>query len=113
MAMHYHIAIDPALHLSADELAVAWNGSAYAAEAEASVEAASAAAFPMGEMTVLLLSAAFSIPSTVIATFISDYLKKKFLGNQPPLVEVTTISTPDGEPLFVIRKSIEQQESKP
>ena len=109
-AMRHHLAIDPGLHLSADELAAAWNGGVQAAEAEASVEASSAS-FPMGEMTVLLLSAAMSIPATVIATFISDYLKKKFSGKQPPPVEVTTISTPDGEPLFVIRKSIEQQES--
>ena len=109
--MRHHLAIDPALHLSAEELATAWNGGAQATEAEASVEAASAAGFPMGEVTVLMLSAALSIPATVIATFITDYLKQKFSGKQPPSVEVTTISTPDGEPLFVIRKSIEQQES--
>ena len=110
-AMRHHLAIDPKLQLSPEELAAAWNGGVQTAEAEASVEAASVAAFPMGEMTVLLLSAALSIPATVIATFISDYLKKKFSGKQPPPVEVTTISTPDGEPLFVIRKSIEQQDS--
>jgi hypothetical protein len=110
--MRHHLAIDPALKLSANELAAAWNGGEQAVLADASIESSSSS-FPMGEMTVLLLSAAFSIPATVIATFISEYLKKKFSGKQPPSVEVTTISTPDGEPLFVIRKSIEQQESKP
>jgi hypothetical protein len=108
--MRHHLAIDPALDLAADELALAWNNSDHADEAAARVESASAASFPMGEMTVILLSAAASIPAAVIATFISDYLKQKFPGSKPPAVEVTTVSTPDGEPLFVIRKSIEQQE---
>jgi hypothetical protein len=64
-------------------------------------------------MTVILLSAAASIQATVIATFISDYLKRKFPGKKPPAIEVTTVTTPDGEPLFVIRRSIEQSQSKP
>ena len=107
------LALDPTLDLSAEALAAAWNGGEFAAEAEASVEPSTAATFLSPEMTMLLLSAAASIPASVISTFIGDYLKRKFLDKKPPAVEVTTISTPDGEPLFVIRKSIEQQESKP
>jgi hypothetical protein len=109
--MDYRLAFDPALDLAAEELASAWNASEYAEQATASLQPVSAASFPMGEMTVLLLSAALSIPASVISTFISDYLKRKFPGKQPPVVEVTTITTPDGEPLFIIRKSIEWQES--
>jgi len=109
--MDYRLAFDLALDLAAEELASAWNASEYAEQATASPQPVSAASFPMGEMTVLLLSAALSIPASVISTFISDYLKRKFPGKQPPVVEVTTITTPDGEPLFVIRKSIEQNQS--
>lgn len=108
--MDYRLAFDPSLDLAAEELASAWNGGEFAEEAAARVESASAALFPMGEMTVLLLSAALSIPASVISTFITDYLKRKLPGKQPPVVEVTTITTPEGEPLFVIRKSIERQE---
>lgn len=108
--MNFYLAIDPDLELAVAELAVAWNGSDYSGQAEASVEPASAASFPMGEVTLLLLSAAAGIPAAVISTFISDYFKRKFPGKQPPVVEVTTITTPEGEPLFVIRKSIERQE---
>jgi hypothetical protein len=109
--MNFYLAIDPDLELAVAELAVAWNGSDYSGQAEASIEPATAASFPMGEVTVLLLSAAASIPATVIATFITDFLKRKFPAKKPPVVEVTTISTPDGEPLFIIRKSIEHPES--
>ncbi|TNJ39417.1 hypothetical protein FGF66_04760 [Chlorobaculum thiosulfatiphilum] len=108
--MDYRLAFDPSLDLAAAELASAWNDCDYAGQAVASLQPVSVSSFPMTEMTVILLSAAASIPATVIATFISDYLKQKFSGKQPPVVEVTTITTPDGEPLFIIRKSIEQQE---
>jgi hypothetical protein len=108
--MDYRLAFDPSLDLAADDLAAAWNASEFAEEATASLQPAFAASFPIGEMTLLLLSAAASIPAAVISTFISDYFKRKFPGKQPPVVEVTTITTPEGEPLFVIRKSIERQE---
>jgi len=108
--MRLHLALDPRLDLSASDLATAWNGGEFAAEAQASVEPSTAATFLSSEMTILLLSAAVSIPASVISTFISDYLKRKFPGKKPPAVEVTTITTPDGEPLFIIRKEIEQPE---
>jgi len=84
--MDYRLAFDPSLDLVAEELASAWNTSEFAEQATASLQPASAASFPIGEMTVLLLSAAASIPASVIATFISDYLKRKFLDKKPPAV---------------------------
>lgn len=108
--MDYRLAFDPSLDLAADELAAAWNASDYPAKAEVIAQLDSSRSFSIGEVTMLLLSAAASIPAAVISTFISDYLKRKFPGKQPPVVEVTTITTPEGEPLFVIRKSIERQE---
>ncbi|AOS83874.1 hypothetical protein BIU88_06740 [Chlorobaculum limnaeum] len=109
--MDYRLAFDPSLDLAADELAAAWNASEFAEEATASLQPAFAASFPIGEMTLLLLSAAASIPAAVIATFITDYLKRKFPDKKPPAIEVTTIYSLDGELLFIIRKSIERQES--
>ncbi len=108
--MHTHLALDPQLDLSAADLAAAWNGGEFAVEAKASVEPASATSFLSPDMTMLLLSAALSIPASVIATFISDYLKRKFPGKKPLAVEVTTVTTPDGELLFIIRKEIEHPE---
>jgi len=105
--MNCYLDIDPELDLSAADLAVAWNGGEFAVEAQASVEPASATSLLSPDMTMLLLSAAASIPASVIATFITDYLKRKFPGKKPPAVEVTTVTTPDGEPLFVIRKTVE------
>jgi len=105
--MNCYLDIDPELDLSAADLAAAWNGGEFAVEAKASVEAASATTFLSPDTAMLLLSAAASIPASVISTFISDYLKRKFLDKKPPAVEVTTVTTPDGEPLFVIRKTVE------
>lgn len=109
--MNCYLDIDSEFHLSAEELASAWNASDYPAKAEVIAQLDSSRSFSIGEVTMLLLSAAASIPAAVIATFISDYFKRKFPGKQPPVVEVTTVTTPDGEPLFIIRKSIERQES--
>ncbi|NTW54991.1 MAG: hypothetical protein HGB15_09615 [Chlorobaculum sp.] len=95
--MRHHLAIDPVLDLAAEKLVAAWSVGEYATQTEASVEPTTASAFPIGEITVL-------------ATIISNCRKQKFSGSKPPVVEVTTITTPDVEPLFIIRKSIERQE---
>ncbi len=105
--MLYHLAFDPNLNLSAAEFTAAWNSSIHSEEAEASVLSSPATTFLSPEMTGALLSAAASIPAIVIATFVTDYLKKKFPGKTQPVVTVTTICTPDGKPIWIIKKTEE------
>lgn len=57
------------------------------------------------EITIALITAAVSIPTTVIATFVSDYLKKKFIEKDTPKVTMTTINTPDGRPIWIIQRT--------
>lgn len=102
--MQYHVALDPELELSASEFVTAWNASQHAAEAPASLAEASRESFLSPEITVALISAAVSVPTTIIATFISDYLKKKFIEKEAPKVTVTTIYTPDGQPVWIIKQ---------
>ena len=102
--MQYRIALDPKLNISATELAEAWNAGSYADQAPAAVDDMAGQTFLSPEITVVLLTAAISIPTTVIATFISEYLKKKFIDREPPKTTVTTISTPDGEPVWIVKQ---------
>ncbi|MEI6848359.1 MAG: hypothetical protein WCK32_10160, partial [Chlorobiaceae bacterium] len=72
LSMQYNLAIDPLLNISASEFVAAWNSSGYAEQAEASVQSSPASLFLTPNMTEILLTAALSIPATVIATFITD-----------------------------------------
>jgi hypothetical protein len=101
--MQYRIALDPQLGLSADEFARAWNASPHAQDAPASVEPVAKGTFMSPEMTIALISAAASIPTAVIAGVVTEYLKKKFLDKDVPQVTVTTISPPEGGPIWVIQ----------
>jgi hypothetical protein len=105
--MQYRIALDPQLGLSAAEFADAWNASQYAEDAPAVVDEVSRESFLSPEITVALITAAISIPTTVIANFVSEYLKKKFIEKNAPKVTVTTISTPDRQPVWIIRQTEE------
>ncbi len=107
--MRYQIAFDPQLDLTSAEFVDAWNASEHAADSPASLPAAGDAtaeptrAFLPIEITVALITAATVIPTTVIATFVSDYLRHKFIDSAPS-VTVTTIETPDGQPVLVITR---------
>lgn len=105
--MQYRIALDPKLELFASEFAAAWNGEPPLDDAPAAVDEVPTASFLSPDITVALITAAVSIPTTVIATFISDYLKKKFIEKDTPKVTVTTISTPDGQPVWIIKQAEE------
>lgn len=102
--MKYLVALDPQLGLSSDEFADAWNASEHAAEVTASVDKSAPAAFLAMEITVALITAAVSIPTTIITDFVVEVLKKKYVDKDKPKVSVTTISTPDGQPLLVVKK---------
>ena len=99
--MQQRIALDPKLGLSAAEIAAAWNSS-QAENGEATVDSAPPGTFLSPEMTIVLVTAAVSIPTTVVATFISEYLKEKFIDKDPPKVTVTTISAPEGQPVWIV-----------
>ena len=103
--MQYRVALDPHLEVSAAEFAAAWNASQYAAKAPATVSDVSGETFLSPEITVALITAAVSIPATVMATFVSEYLKKKFIDKDTPKVTVTTIETPEGEPVWIIKQT--------
>jgi hypothetical protein len=102
--MQYLIALDPQLNLSAAEFAAAWNAGEHVAAGTASVSEVPPESFLSPEVTVALIAAAAYIPTTVIANFISEYLKKKFIDKDKPKVTVTTISTPDGQPVLIIKQ---------
>lgn len=103
--MQYRLALDPQLELSAPEFAEAWNASQYAENAPAVVDKVPKESFLSPEITVALITAAVSIPTTVIATFVSEYLKKKFIEKDAPNVTVTSINTPDGQPVLIIKQA--------
>ena len=103
--MPTYIALDPKLGLSAADFVAAWNRSEYKdAYGPAAVEEAQAKSFFTPEITVALIAAAATIPATIIANLVSDLLRQEVIeANKPAKVTVTTIETPDGEPLFVVR----------
>lgn len=105
--MPTYLALDPKLGLSAADFVAAWNRSEHKASyGSAQVEEAQAKSFLSPEVTVALIAAAATIPATIIATFVADFLRQEFLEpDKPPKVTVTTIETPDGEPLLVIRST--------
>jgi hypothetical protein len=102
--MQHLVALDPQLGISAAEFVAAWNESEHAAANPATVDEAPRPAFLPLEVTVALISAAATIPATVIATFVSEYLKQKYLKEDKPKVAVTTITTPDGQPVLIIKR---------
>lgn len=105
--MDHRIAIDPQIGLSADEFVENWNKSQHSLDAPATVDDKKGATFLSPETALALITAAISVPATVIATFVSDYLKKKFLDQGAPKVSATSTLTPDGEPLLNIKRSEE------
>jgi hypothetical protein len=102
--MQYLVALDPQLELSAAEFVAAWNASDHAAAGTAAVDESGKKSFLPLEVTVALITTAASIPATVIATFVADYLKHKFIDKDEPKVTVTTISTPEGQPVWIIKQ---------
>ena len=102
--MPYLVALDPHLDLPADEFVAAWNSSDQAAHGPASLAEEARHTFLTPEVTMVLIAAAVSIPTTVIASFISEYLKKKFIDKAAPKVTVTTVSTPEGQPVWIIKQ---------
>ena len=105
--MNYRIAIDPQLGLSAVEFTDAWNASQYNEDALAVVKSDSRESFLSPEITVVLIAAAVSIPASVISNLVTEVLKKKFLEKKPPKVSVTTTTTPEGQPVLIIKPSEE------
>jgi hypothetical protein len=105
--MQYRISIDPGLEISASEFAAAWNAGQYAGNAPAEVDETTHDTFLSPEITVAVITAAMSIPTAVISTFISEYLKKKFLDKEAPKVSVMTINTPDGKPVIIIKQEMQ------
>ena len=103
--MQYRIALDPKIEVSAAEFVAAWNASPSAQNAPAIVDNISRGSFLAPEIALVLITAAVTIPTAVISTFISDYLKKKFINKDALKVTVTTISTPDREPVLIIKKT--------
>ncbi|NTW98482.1 MAG: hypothetical protein HGB35_00805 [Geobacteraceae bacterium] len=102
--MQYLVSLDPGLDLSASEFVEAWNRSAYVTTGRASLEQGEAKAFLPPDVLVALISAAEIIPSTIIATFVSDYLCKKFFKKKEPSITVKTIHLPDSRPVFIIKQ---------
>ena len=105
--MQYRIAFDPKLGLSAPEFVEAWNTSSSNEDASAEVNENSIESFLSPEISIALITVAVSIPATVIANFVSELLKKKFIEKDSPKVLTTSINTPDGEPLLIIKRSEE------
>ena len=105
--MPTRIALDPQLDVSATEFVSAWNATPPVEDAPASLADSTAESFLSPELTVALISTAASVPASIIAAFVTEYLKKKFIEKDTPKVTVTTISTPDGEPVLIIKQTEE------
>ena len=102
--MPVRVALDPKLGLSAAEFVAAWNAGDTAARGTATVDTSPAASFLTPEVTMALIAAAASIPASVIANLVTEVLKKKLIDKDTPKVTVTTISTPDGQPVLIIKQ---------
>jgi hypothetical protein len=102
--MQYRVALDPELELSVSEFTGAWNEGPFTEDAPATLSTSPAETFLSPEMTAVLITAAVSIPTTVIANFVSELLKKKFIDKPEPQISVTVINLPDGQPLWVIKR---------
>jgi len=106
--MHYRIAFEPDLGLSASEFVEAWNKSPFGKEAPAELPQSSAETFLSPEITGILIGAAVGIPVGVVTNFISEILKKKFLEKDAvkatSKITTITIETPAGEPLLVVKR---------
>ena len=102
--MQQRIAFDPQIGISVDEFVKNWNNSAKGAEAPATASKDTKETFLPPEVTTVLIAAAVGIPAAVIANFISECLKKKFIEKDPPRLTTTTIQTPDGEPIIIIKR---------
>ena len=105
--MQQRIAFDPKFGLSATEFVEAWNAHPPGKDGRAVVNEDFGKTFLSPEISMALITAAVSIPATVIASFVSEYLKSKFIENEAPRVSTTRITTPEGESLLIIRRSEE------
>ena len=102
--MRYIIGLDAELGITGNDFVDAWNNSKHVELGKAEVDTATHASFMPLELTVALIAAAATIPTTVISSFISDYLRKKLIDGDHKKVTVTTISAPDGQPILIIKQ---------
>jgi hypothetical protein len=81
--MQYHIIFDPQIELSPEEFVSDWNKSEYSNDTQSvawiCTDETSVIKFLSPEaLNTILISAAVSIPASVIANLLTEFLKKKF-----------------------------------
>jgi len=105
--MQCHIAFDPELCVSADEFVTAWNRSEHSENAKAIIYEDSRGTFLSPEITIALITAAVSIPATIIASVVSEFFKKKYIETDSPKISTVQINAPDGTPILIVKRSEE------
>ena len=99
--MEQKIAFDPALGLTAADLAAAWNTNpTTAAHGPARTEAAPPGQFmDFAEMGFMVVS---SIAVNLLSSYLYDLIKNAFADRPAPTIAVHQIDQPDGEKLVVV-----------
>ncbi|MBP8001119.1 MAG: hypothetical protein KA338_17840 [Chloroflexi bacterium] len=109
--MNTQIALDPELDLSAEQFAAAWNHSPYSAQYGPAHTQPPTAEIFSPEIAVALITIAVSVPATILTSFITEYLKAKYIPKDkptppPPLpaptIIINQIILPNDQPLFII-----------
>lgn len=101
--MEQKVALDPALGLTAAQLAAAWNAdpALVAAHGPARAEAAPPGQFndPFVEIGFLVVS---SIALNTLSTIFLDLLKEIIVGKPTPTITTHQVDQPDGSKLLVV-----------
>lgn len=100
--MSTQITLDPELEMSAEQFAAAWNLSPYASQyGPAHTQPQPLETYGSPELTLVLIAAAASIPTTLFINFCTELLKE-YLFLKKKKVTVTTIADADGQTLYTI-----------
>lgn len=98
------IALDPSLGISMEEFVTAWNQSEHAEEGKLiSQNEPTRSLSPDPTTMMAIFNGVIAISTGVLTAFVSELLKKKFIDKDKPKITTTTIETPDGTPLLIIK----------
>ena len=102
--MEQKIAFDPALGLTAAQMAAAWNANpTTAAHGPAHIEAAPPGQFmDFAEMGFMVIS---GMAINFLSSYLYDLVKDAFAGKPAPTVAVHELPQPDGSKIVIIVKS--------
>jgi hypothetical protein len=105
--MEYTIALDPKLGMSAADFIEAWQASEHSGQGQARLDQSSGGThFPLA-YTAAILTVGGTLAVELITAVDVDWLTYHREREAKPTVTTTTISTPDGTPVLIIKQETE------